>query len=91
MLFKVGEVLTSHFAWDQWESQDRQQILIFLLLLIKLPYVKGQISEKTSCSQSNRTDDALFSYRFIPLQQERRNPASAFATIPSLHEILERT
>lgn len=59
-------------------------------LLTKLSRVKGQIFEKTSCSQSKGTDDALFSYRFIPFLPKRRNPASTPATVPSLHEILKK-
>lgn len=30
VLFKVREVLTSHFIWDQWELQVMQEVLPFL-------------------------------------------------------------
>lgn len=45
--------------------------------------MKEQISKKTSCSQSNGTHGALFSYRLVPLPHWCREPASPFAVLPS--------
>lgn len=52
-------------------------------MLIKLSHTKEQSSEKTSCSQRNRTHDALFSYRFIPLLHWCRELAFPRAMVPS--------